>query len=175
MRREGKAGGYKWNIWVSVWVGPVISAFAILLYILVLDIDIPSIKPRQSLENASATIVYFAHVGNIIAAFVLAGALLQDEYALLLVWLCWSVIFTLFVIILIPMSVFTLLRHIPARIILHSASLLASLWSLVNIIRIYRNRDSYDWEGRVGGAGATVSANFRGENNKVVSRESNVL
>ena len=46
MGKEGREGGQPWNVWLAVWVGPVISVLCIILYVLLLDVDPPEIKPR---------------------------------------------------------------------------------------------------------------------------------
>ena len=41
-----KGEGRSWLVWLGVGAGPILSAVTILLYVILLDIDIPSIKPR---------------------------------------------------------------------------------------------------------------------------------
>ena len=75
--RMNKAGtGKPWWVWVSLWAGTVLSVLAMLLYILIFDIDIPSIKPRPALENGVAALVYICHAINIIASALTGFAIL---------------------------------------------------------------------------------------------------
>ena len=52
------------------------SVLSMILYILILDIDTPAIKPRPALENTCAALVYIAHTINIIASALTAFAIL---------------------------------------------------------------------------------------------------
>ena len=77
MNPQKPAGsGKPWWVWLSLWSGTVISVLAMLLYILIFDIDIPSIKPRPALENAVAALVYITHTVNIIASALTGFAIL---------------------------------------------------------------------------------------------------
>ena len=71
-----KVPGKPWWVWASLWTGTVLSLLSMLLYILILDIDIPSIKPRPALENATAAIVYISHAINILASAICGFAIL---------------------------------------------------------------------------------------------------
>jgi len=174
MGKEGREGGHKWNVWLAVWVGPIISTLCIILYVLLLDVDPPEIKPRYAIENASATLVYFANAGNIIASFILAGALLQQEYSLLLVWMCWGLLYAVLTAIVIPLSLFSLLRYIPARVIIHATSLLSMIWSFYTIFRVYRFRDIYEW-GSDPHRRFQRQSELQGETNNRITGESNIL
>ncbi|XP_023338896.1 uncharacterized protein LOC111709466 isoform X2 [Eurytemora carolleeae] len=134
-KREGRS----WLVWLGVGAGPILSAVTILLYVIILDIDIPSVKPRPSLENAAAAIVYFDHSGNILASIFLAFVLLQEEYNLLAFWLVWCCVHVLAVIILIILSVYTVLPYIPGRIVLHAGSLLIAVVASYIMLTVYRN------------------------------------
>ena len=68
--------GKPWWVWTSLWTGTVLSLLSMLLYILILDIDIPSIKPRPALENATAAIVYTIPAVNILALAICGFAIL---------------------------------------------------------------------------------------------------
>ena len=50
----------------ALWLGISVSLVAIVLYVLLLDVDPPHLKPRQALENVAAAIVYTAHSINIL-------------------------------------------------------------------------------------------------------------
>ena len=43
MFESKSTSGYKWNVWLAVWASPIISVLVVILYILVLDQDIPAI------------------------------------------------------------------------------------------------------------------------------------
>jgi hypothetical protein len=62
----------------------------------------------------------------------------QEEYTLMLVWGLWSVLYAVLVLILIPLSCFTMLKHIPGRIILHIVCILIAVYAFITILRIYR-------------------------------------
>ena len=68
--------GKPWWVWTTLWSGTVFSVLSMLLYILIFDIDIPSIKPRPALENAVAALVYISHGINIIASALTGFAIL---------------------------------------------------------------------------------------------------
>eukprot|EP00092_Neocalanus_flemingeri_P000782 GFUD01000832.1.p1 GENE.GFUD01000832.1~~GFUD01000832.1.p1 ORF type:complete len:167 (+),score=39.01 GFUD01000832.1:197-697(+) len=157
-----------WWVWLSLWSGTVVSVFAILLYILVLDVDIPALKPRPASENLAACLVYISHSINILSSALAAFALLQQEYAVVLCWAVWCCIHTLVMVVLTILSFFTLLRHIPTRVILHIISALLSLWSITVMLRCYRTRNKYNW--------STKEKQPLGETNNLdMSRESNML
>jgi hypothetical protein len=63
----------------------------------------------------------------------------QEEYTLMLVWGLWSVLYAVLVLILIPLSCFTMLKHIPGRIILHIVCILIAVYAFITILRIYRS------------------------------------
>ena len=65
-----------WWVWLSLWSGAVVSVFSILLYVLVLDMDIPAMKPRPARENLAACLVYISHSINIVSTGLAAIALL---------------------------------------------------------------------------------------------------
>ena len=52
------------------------SVLAMILYVLIFDIDTPAIKPRPALENTCAALVYISHTINIIASALTAFAIL---------------------------------------------------------------------------------------------------
>jgi hypothetical protein len=56
----------------------------------------------------------------------------------MLVWGLWSVLYAVLVLILIPLSCFTMLKHIPGRIILHIVCILIAVYAFITILRIYR-------------------------------------
>ena len=68
--------GKPWWVWMSLWCGTLMSVLAMILYILILDIDTPAIKPRPALENTCAALVYISHTINIIASALTAFAIL---------------------------------------------------------------------------------------------------
>ena len=49
----------------ALWLGIIVSLVAIVLYVLLFDIDPPHLKPRQALENVAATMLYSSHSINI--------------------------------------------------------------------------------------------------------------
>lgn len=75
MNKQG-GSGKPWWVWLTLWSGTILSVLAMLLYILIFDIDIPSIKPRPALENAAAALVYISHAINIIASALTGFAIL---------------------------------------------------------------------------------------------------
>ena len=46
------------------------------MWVLVLDVDSPHLKPRPALENAAACLVYISHTINIISTMLVSVALL---------------------------------------------------------------------------------------------------
>eukprot|EP00090_Calanus_glacialis_P043158 TRINITY_DN76370_c0_g1_i1.p1 TRINITY_DN76370_c0_g1~~TRINITY_DN76370_c0_g1_i1.p1 ORF type:complete len:167 (-),score=45.43 TRINITY_DN76370_c0_g1_i1:142-642(-) len=157
-----------WWVWLSLWSGTVVSVFSIILYILVLDVDIPAMKPRPARENLAACLVYISHSINIISSALAAFALLQQEYAVVLCWAVWCGIHTMVMVVLTVLSFFTLLRSIPTRVILHVISALLSIWSIFVMLRRQRTRTKHNW--------STKEKEPMGETNKLdMSRESNML
>merc|ERR1712079_953201 len=165
-QRMNKAGtGKPWWVWVSLWAGTVLSVLAMLLYILIFDIDIPSIKPRPALENGVAALVYICHAINIIASALTGFAILQQEYVVVLCWVIWCAVHCVVLVVLVIMSSFTVLPSIPARIILH-------------IIRLYSTRYkreedmfNYDWRAEKRAPPPVADEVY----NKDLSRESDVM
>ena len=49
----------------SLWLGIVVSLVAIILYVILFDIDPPHLKPRRALENVAAAMLYSSHAVNI--------------------------------------------------------------------------------------------------------------
>lgn len=68
--------GQPWWVWTSLWTTTAISVLAILLYVLLLDVDQPNIKPRPASENLAACLVYISHTINIISSALAAFAIL---------------------------------------------------------------------------------------------------
>ena len=97
----------------------------------------------------------------------------QQEYVVVLCWVLWSLVHMVVMILLIILSCFTVLPYIPARIILHLACGLLSLWAGLVMLRVYQNRykrEEYNWRDQV-----QVKPPV-GEVNKMdLSRESNIL
>ena len=62
----------------------------------------------------------------------------QQEYAVVLCWVIWCFIHTVVMVVLAVLSFFTLLRHIPARVILHLLAAALALWSSTVMYRLYR-------------------------------------
>ena len=48
----------------------------VILWVLLLDIDSPHLKPRPALENAAACLVYISHTINILTTILASVALL---------------------------------------------------------------------------------------------------
>jgi len=174
-----KAGtGKPWWVWVSLWAGTVLSVLAMLLYILIFDIDIPSIKPRPALENGVAALVYICHAINIIASALTGFAILQQEYVVVLCWVIWCAVHCVVLVVLVIMSSFTVLPNIPARIILHIICALVSVLSGLVMIRLYSNRYkrdedmfNYDWRSEKRAPPPVADEVY----NKDLSRESDVM
>ena len=97
----------------------------------------------------------------------------QQEYVVVLCWVLWSLVHMVVMILLIILSCFTVLPYIPARIILHLACGLLSLWAGLVMLRVYQNRykrEEYNWRDQV-----QVRPPV-GEVNKMdLSKESNIL
>jgi len=127
----------------ALWLGISVSLVAIVLYVLLLDVDPPHLKPRQALENVAAAIVYTAHSINIlvngfIIIFHLSGKNVLDEPALVLFWSCWSLIHTVALIVLIFLSYYSLLDHFTARLVLHLGSFLLVLVEAFLLQHLFR-------------------------------------
>jgi hypothetical protein len=65
-----------WWVWVSLWAGATLSLFTVILWVLLLDVDSPNLKPRPALENAAACLVYISHTVNILTTLLCSVALL---------------------------------------------------------------------------------------------------
>merc|ERR1712013_54277 len=142
----------------ALWLGISVSLVAIVLYVLLLDVDPPHLKPRQALENVAAAIVYTSHSINIlvngfIIIFHLSGKNVLDEPALVLFWSYWS-----------------LLDHFTARLVLHLGSFLLVLVEAFLLQHLFRQDDDED-------DFLTRKVNLRGHENKLSTEqgESNVL
>jgi len=170
--------GKPWWVWLTLWAGTVLSVLSMLLYILILDIDIPSIKPRPALENAVAAMVYITHAINIIASALTGFAILQQEYVVVLCWVLWSAVHIIIMVLLTILSCFTVLPYIPARILLHIVCAVVSIISGLVMLKVYNDRYrrndepyQYDWRSQV-----SHGQQAAGQVNKMdLSRESNVL
>lgn len=160
---------HPWWVWLSLWAGPGVSLFTVILWILLLDIDQPHLKPRPALENAAAGIVYISHSVNIVATLLAVYALLTEEYAVVLCWVCWSVIMAVIQIVLCFVSSFTVLKFIPARLTLHILSLLFAVWGTSVMLRVYRKSQGARF------SGWAKDDLVKESHHHDVSRESNVL
>ena len=49
----------------------------VILWVLLMDVDSPNLKPRPALENAAACLVYISHTINILTTLLATVALLQ--------------------------------------------------------------------------------------------------
>ena len=54
-----------------------ISDGQVILWVLLMDVDSPNLKPRPALENAAACLVYISHTINILTTLLATVALLQ--------------------------------------------------------------------------------------------------
>jgi len=128
----------------SLWLGIFVSLVAIVLYVLLFDVDPPHLKPRQALENVAAAMLYSSHSINIVVnGFIMilhvSGKDVLDEPALVLFWSCWSVIHLLVLIVLIFLSYYSLLGHFTARLALHLGTILLVLVEAFLLQHLFRS------------------------------------
>ena len=99
-----------------------------ILWVLLMDVDSPNLKPRPALENAAACLVYISHTINILTTllatvallqvFVLGGLMIfawskpnfQEEYPVVLCWALWAIVMAVVQLVLCFVSSFTVLR-----------------------------------------------------------------
>ena len=55
----------------------IIESTQVILWVLLMDVDSPNLKPRPALENAAACLVYISHTINILTTLLATVALLQ--------------------------------------------------------------------------------------------------
>eukprot|EP00092_Neocalanus_flemingeri_P034610 GFUD01037648.1.p1 GENE.GFUD01037648.1~~GFUD01037648.1.p1 ORF type:complete len:183 (-),score=44.81 GFUD01037648.1:186-710(-) len=130
----------------ALWLGIIVSLVAIVLYVLLFDIDPPHLKPRQALENVAATMLYSSHSVNIVVNGILmilhvSGKDVLDEPALVLCWSCWSLIHLLSLVVLIFLSYYSLLGHFTARLALHLGTFLLVLVEAFLLQHLFRHED----------------------------------
>ena len=104
MEPAEKRASQPWWVWTSIWGGVVLSLFTVMmmmvvmvvvvvgqskdisiiiestqviLWVLLMDVDSPNLKPRPALENAAACLVYISHTINILTTLLATVALLQ--------------------------------------------------------------------------------------------------
>ena len=104
MEPAEKRASQPWWVWTSIWAGVVLSLFTVMimmmmmlvvvvgqskdisiiiqstqviLWVLLMDVDSPNLKPRPALENAAACLVYISHTINILTTLLATVALLQ--------------------------------------------------------------------------------------------------
>ena len=103
MEPAEKRASQPWWVWTSIWGGVVLSLFTVImmmmvlvvvvgqskeisiiiestqviLWVLLMDVDSPNLKPRPALENAAACLVYISHTINILTTLLATVALLQ--------------------------------------------------------------------------------------------------
>lgn len=166
-----KRASQPWWVWASIWAGVILSLFTVILWVLLMDVDSPNLKPRPALENAAACLVYISHTINILTTLLATVALLQEEYPVVLCWALWAIVMAVVQLVLCFVSSFTVLRYVPARLCLHIVSCLLALWAGFVMVQVYRKhrrpRRFHNWESR-GVKEVEAHAND-------ISRESNVL
>lgn len=161
--------GQPWWVWTAVWAGVLTSLVTIVVYVLVLDIDPPNIKPRPILENAAACIIYISHSINIITSIIATFALLQEEFTIVLFYIGWCLLHLASNIIMCILSGLTILGNKPGRFILHVAAIAFVILSVVVMFIQYRNRNKHYWDG-------SEKSLKKGEVNQFdESRESNIM
>ena len=98
MEPTEKRASQPWWVWASIWAGVILSLFTVgrhskvwfcantniytpdcqvILWVLLMDVDSPNLKPRPALENAAACLVYISHTINILTTLLATVALLQ--------------------------------------------------------------------------------------------------
>merc|ERR1711892_637509 len=127
----------------ALWLGIVVSLVAIVLYVLLFDVDPPHLKPRQALEDVAASMLYSTHsinivVNGLIMILHVSGKDVLDEPALVLFWSCWSLIHLLALIVLIFLSYYSLLGHFTARLVLHLGTFLLVLVEAFLLQHLFR-------------------------------------
>lgn len=161
--------GQPWWVWTAVWLGTLTSLVTIVMYVLVLDIDLPALKPRPILENAAACIVYFSHGINIVTSLIATLALLQEEFTVVLFYIGWCLVHLVTNLILCILSGFTMLGNKPGRFVLHALAIAFALFSIFVMFKRYRSRNKSHWD-------SGEKPLKKGEVNEFdISRESNIM
>jgi len=161
--------GQPWWVWAAVWLGTLTSLVTIVIYVLVLDIDLPALKPRPILENAAACIIYFSHGINIVTSLVVTLALLQFEFTVVLFYIGWCLLHIVINLILCILSSFTVLGNKPGRFGLHALAIVFALFSIFVMFKRYRSRNKPYWD-------SGEKSEKKGEVNQFdISRESNIM
>jgi len=141
MAGDGRGSGHSLLTWLAVWCQLGLSSITITLYIILLDIAPPNVKPRPLLENVGAGFTYASHAANIIAALLLAWALLEQIDGVMVVWMLWSILYIVIQFVLIFLIWNSIFDHFTARIFLVFVALLLGIFSVIIILRAFRSRN----------------------------------